>query len=170
MRYKFGLFFEPVLGWERHLLSQNFKIFREWFHQQIIHLKVPFTFSFHLSLIFLTNLDLFDPFLGWWLHYGKSKLQNFEIEVSKTNTAPQISLYSWLSSLYHDWYMKYKFGLFWPNFGLMTSPRESKLLYFEKWFQKQAPHFKVALNIDFDLFINLDKVATTLGPFYPIWR
>ena len=132
MRYKFGLFFEPVLGWERHLLSQNFKIFREWFHQQIIHLKVPFTFSFHLSFIFLTNLDLFDPFLGWWLHHGESKLQNFEIEVSKTNTAPQISLYSWLSSLYHDWYMKYKFGPFLTKFWINDITTRVKTAIFWK--------------------------------------
>ena len=59
-----------------------------------------------------TNLGFFDPFLGWWPHHGESKLQNFEIAVSKTNTSPQIFLYYTLPSFYHHWYMKYKFGPF----------------------------------------------------------
>ena len=67
---------------------------------------------------------------------------------------------------------------FWPNFGLIAKPKESKMQYFEKmiWetnssFQTwTSPCFKVPSNIDFDLSITLDTLHTTLEPFYPIWR
>ena len=68
--------------------SQNLKILRERFHKRIIYLKVPFTFDFHLSInigTWNTNLDIFDPFLGWWRHHRESKLQKFEKVVSKPN-------------------------------------------------------------------------------------
>ena len=61
-------------------LSQNFKILREPFHKQIIHLKLPFTFDFHLSINFGTRNNQFGPFrsiFGWWRPYGESKFQNF---------------------------------------------------------------------------------------------
>ena len=70
------------------ILSQIFKILRERFHKRIIYLKVPFTFDFHLSInigTWNTNLDIFDPFLGWWRHHRESKLQKFEKVVSKPN-------------------------------------------------------------------------------------
>ena len=58
--------------------------------------------------------------MGWWCLHGESKLQNFEIVVWKTNTSPQISIYYWLSSFYHHWYMKYKswsfLTQFWVNY------------------------------------------------------
>ena len=103
-------------------LNQIFKILRERFHKRIIHLKVLFIFDFHLSInigTWNTNLDLFVTFLDWWHHHGRSKLQNYERVVSKTNTSPQISFYYWLSSFYHHWYMKHKSGplltQFWVN-------------------------------------------------------
>ena len=76
-------------------LSKNFKVLREWFHKRIIYVKVPFIFDFHLSInigTWNTNLDFFDPFLDWWRNHWESKLQSFEIVVSKTNTTPHISL------------------------------------------------------------------------------
>ena len=81
-----------------------------------------FYFDFHLYIntgTWNTDLDLSDPFLGWCCHQRESKLQNFEIVVSKMNTSPQSSLYYWLLSFYHHWYMRYKLGLiliqFWIN-------------------------------------------------------
>ena len=71
-----------------------------------VHLREPATFDFNLSInisTWNTNIDLFGLYLGWWRHHGKSKLQNFEIVVSKTNTSPQISLYYWLSSFVQVW-------------------------------------------------------------------
>ena len=50
MRYKFGPFFEPVLVDDVTTLSPIFKILRERFHKQKIHLKVPFAFDFHHSI------------------------------------------------------------------------------------------------------------------------
>ena len=50
MRYEFGPFFQPVLIDDVTTLSQILKSLREWFHKQIIHLKVPFAFDFHLSI------------------------------------------------------------------------------------------------------------------------
>ena len=61
-------------------LSQNFEILRERFHKGIIHLKVPFTFDFHLSInigTWNTNLDLFDPF--FWVDDVTAESQNFII-------------------------------------------------------------------------------------------
>ena len=58
-------------------LSQDFKILRERFHKGIINLKVPFTFDSYLPInigTWNTNLDLFQPFLGWWRNRRKSKL------------------------------------------------------------------------------------------------
>ena len=75
-------FFEPILDWRRHKVESKL----ERFHKGIIHLKVPSTFDFHLSInigIRNTNLDIFDSFLGWWHHHGESKLQNF--------SSPQVS-------------------------------------------------------------------------------
>ena len=57
-------------------LSQNFKFLREHFHKGIVHLKVPFPFDFHLSInigTWNTNLNLFDPFLGWWKRVETSR-------------------------------------------------------------------------------------------------
>ena len=48
-------------------LSQNLKMLRERFHKWIIHLKVPFTSDFHLSIntgTWNTNMGLFHAFLG----------------------------------------------------------------------------------------------------------
>ena len=90
---------------------------RERFYKQIFQLKVPFSFDFHLSInicTWNTNLDFFDPFLGWWPHQGgggeggESKLQNSERVLSKMKSSPQVFLYCWLSSFY----MKYKTGPF----------------------------------------------------------
>ena len=80
-------------------LSQSFKVLRGQFHKRVIYLKVHFTFGFQLSInigICNSNVNLFHPFLGWWRHQGKSKLQTFEIVVLKTNASPQISLYYFL--------------------------------------------------------------------------
>lgn len=47
-------------------LSQNFNIVREPFYKRIIHLKVPSSFDFHLSINIGTrnaNLNSLDPFL-----------------------------------------------------------------------------------------------------------
>ena len=79
----------------------------------MFHLKVPFTFGFHLSINIgtkNTNLELFDTFLDWWRHNMVSKHPNFEIVVSKRNTSLQISFYHWLSSLFRHWFMEYNFG------------------------------------------------------------
>ena len=81
----------------------------------------------------------FGPFwsiFGLIRHHGESKLQNFSIVVSKTI----------LYLKFHftiDFHLSIiigirntSFGPFWSNFGLMTSPRESKLKYFEKVFSE----------------------------------
>ena len=89
------------------------------FPKRKIYLKVVFTFDFPLSVnigTWNTTLELFDPFLGWWCHRKESKLLNFYIVVSKTNTSPQIFLYYWLSSFFHHWCMKCKFGPFLTQF------------------------------------------------------
>ena len=103
-------------------LSQNLKILRERFYKWIFH----FIFDFHLSInigTWNTNLDLYDPFLGWWRHHGGSKFQNSEIVLSKTKISPQFFLYYWLSSFYHHWYIEYKSGpfltQFWVNYVTM---------------------------------------------------
>ena len=80
---------------------KNSKILIESFSKRIIYLKETFTLDFHHSVdnsTWNTDLDLFDLFLGLRRHHGESKLQNFEIVISKTNTSPHIFLYCWLSS------------------------------------------------------------------------
>ena len=57
--------------------NQNFKILRERFRKRVTHLKVFFTFDFHLSInigTWNTNLDLFELGLEWQSPHGKSKL------------------------------------------------------------------------------------------------
>ena len=49
-------------------------------------------------------------------HNEELKFQNFEIVVSKTNISLQVSLYYWISSFCHNWYMKHKFGPFLTQF------------------------------------------------------
>ena len=49
--------------------------------------------------------------------------------------------------------MKYKFELFSPNFGLKTSPRESKQQYFEKAISETNSLLQSS-SIDFDLSIS----------------
>ena len=115
--------------------TQNFKISRERFHRQIIHLKVPFTFDFHFSInigTWNTNLNLFDSFLGWWRHHTELKLQNFEVVISKANTSSQFSLYYWLSSFYHHWNMKYKFVPFLTQFWVNDVTTRVKTAIFLK--------------------------------------
>ena len=107
-------------------------------------------------------MDLFHPFLGWWRHHGKSKLQNFEIVVSKRNTSPQILLYYWLPSYYRHWYMKYKFRQFLTQFWV----NDVKLPYFEKLItETNSPHLKVPSNSNFDFPFSRDTWYTTFGPF-----
>ena len=87
-------------------MSQNFKILIKSFSKRIIYLKETFTLDFHHSVdnsTWNTGLDLFDLFLGLRRHRGESKLQNFEIVISKTNTSPHIFLYCWLSSCIQVW-------------------------------------------------------------------
>ena len=60
----------------------------------------------------------FNAFLGLWRDQGKSKIQNFEIMVSKANTSFQIFLYYWHLTFYHHWYMKCKTGPFLTQFGV----------------------------------------------------
>ena len=79
MRCEFGSFFEPIMFDDVITLSQNFKIVWEPFYKQIIHLKVPSSFDFHLSINIGTrnaNLNSLDPFLRWWRHHEG---QNFII-------------------------------------------------------------------------------------------
>ena len=115
---------------------------------------------------------LFDPSLGWWRHQRQSKLQNFEIVVSKKRILYlqfpftiefhfSITIGTWNTSL----------GPFGPNFGLMIQGATGvKTAIFWKWPQKQTSHFRVPSNADFDFFITLDTWYTTLGPFYLIQR
>ena len=117
LRYKFGLFFKTSSPHQP--LSQNFKILRERFYKWIFHLS----FDFHLSInigTWNTNLDLFNPFLGWWRHHVGSKFQNSEIVLSNTKTSTQFFLYYWISSSYHHWYIKYKSGPFLIQFWVKT--------------------------------------------------
>ena len=145
------------------IFCQNFKLLREQLHKQKIHLKKLFAFDFHLSInigTWNTNLDLFNPFLGWWHCHEESNLQNLETVVSKKNTSPKIPLYYWLPFIwkyiyiyitivyiiivfiiiiiiiYYIFTIAYhhytSWGPFWLNFKLMMSPRESKLQCFEK--------------------------------------
>ena len=135
---------------------------------RLIHLIVPFIFDFDLSINIgteNTNLDLFDPFLGWWPHHEESKLQNFEILVSKTDTSTQIYLYSWLSSFYHHWYVKYISG---PNFELMSSQWESKVQYFEKVISEINFPLQSLIRYWFWSFYHPRCMITTLNRFYPI--
>ena len=57
--------------------NQNFKLLRERFRKRVIHLKVFFTFDFHLSIdigTWNTSLDLFELGLEWQSPHGMSKL------------------------------------------------------------------------------------------------
>ena len=66
-------------------------------------------------------MDFFDPFLGWWPRQGgrgESKLQNFDRLLSKMKSSPQVFLYCWLSSFYHNLYMKKKSGPFLTQFWI----------------------------------------------------
>ena len=81
-----------------------------------------------------------------------------------------ISNFSYLSSFYHHWYMKYKFGLFLTQFRFNDVTRGTKTVRFWESDLKQTPHFKVPSIIDLDLSITLETWYTTLGPFNPIWR
>ena len=46
-----------------------------------------------------------------WRYYPFARVYQ-KIVVLKMNTSLQIFLYYWLSSFYHHWYMKHKFGIF----------------------------------------------------------
>ena len=183
MKYKFRSFFEPILGWWHHKVKSKLQNFETTFSQRskgMFHLKVPFTFDFHLSInigTWNTNLELFDTFLDWWRHNMVSKHPNFEIVVSKRNTTLHLKFPFTI-----DFHLSITIGTcntsldpFWPNFGLMTSPRESNLQFFwERDLRNKLIvssnsyfHLKVSLYIDFNLSIILDTWYTTLGK---IWR
>ena len=125
-----------------------------------------------MIFIFLSTLvheipiwTLFSHFWVDGVNVGNQKFQKsqiFEIVVSKSKASPQISLYYWLSSFYRHWYMKYKFGSFLTQFWV----NDVKLQYFEKSVtETNFPHFKVPLNIDFDLSVTLDTWHATFGSF-----
>ena len=129
-RDKFGLMTSP-----HQPLSQNVKILREQSYKWIFHQS----FDFHLSINIGTwnsNLDFFSPFLGWWRYHGGSKFQNPEIIDSNKKTSPQFSLYYWLPSFYHHWYIKYKSGpfltQFWIN-GVTTGVKTVVLWESDLW-------------------------------------
>ena len=74
---------------------------RKRFYKRISQLKVPFSFDFHLSSnigTWNTNLDFFDPFLGWWPHQGGKGESDSERLLSKMKFSPQVFLYCWISS------------------------------------------------------------------------
>ena len=102
---------------------------RKFFLNEPSHYMSWFWYFYRQSYM-IYKLSLFDPILRWWRHNMRLGFQDFEKIVSYTNTSSESSFYLWLSPFYHHWCMRYKFGFFWPNFELMTSPLESKLAVF----------------------------------------
>ena len=71
--------FDPILGCWRYHVGLKLQNFEKRFHKWIIHLKVPFTFDFHLSInigTWNTNLDILTHF---WVDYISTGSQNFKI-------------------------------------------------------------------------------------------
>ena len=133
MRYYLGPFFEPFLGWDVTTLTQK------RFHKRIIHLKVPFTFDFHLSInigTLNTNLAFFDPILGLWRHHSSQNCNILRKWSQKQNYSLQSSIKSWFRSFYYSQYMIYNFGLFLPNLDIMTSQKKYTIQNFEKLTQE----------------------------------
>ena len=109
----------------------------------------------------------FWPNLGWWRHHGELNLQNSETVVSKAKTSPKIFLYFWLSSFYHHWYIKYKFGPFLTQFGLMTSRRELKLQCREKVISETNSSLQCSIKYWFQSFYHSLYMIYNFGPFLP---
>ena len=121
MRYYLGPFFEPFLGWDVTTLTQK------RFHKRIIHLKVPFTFDFHLSInigTLNTNLAFFDPILGLWRHHSSQNCNILRKWSQKQNYSLQSSIRSWFRSFYYSQYMIYNFGIFFTQFGYNDVTKE----------------------------------------------
>ena len=153
MGFEFGPFFEPFL--------------RDRFHKWLIHLKVPFTFDFHLSInigIWKTNLDLYDPFLGWWCHQGESKLLDFEILYLKF----PFTIDFHLSTTIVTWNTGFDLSL--TQCGLMESPRESKLQYFERVTSETNSSLQSFIKCWSWSFCNPWYMIYNFGPFFPNWR
>ena len=92
------------------MLTQNFKILRKRFHKGIIHLRVSFTFDFHLSLNFLTQFWVNDVTTGVkTVTFCESDLRN-KLVTSKFH---QILISIFLSHSIHDvqlWALCTQFG------------------------------------------------------------
>ena len=133
MRYYLGPFFEPFLGWDVTTLTQK------RFHKRIIHLKVPFTFDFHLSInidTLNTNLAFFDTILGYdvttavktaifWESDLRNKTTHFKVP-SDLDFDLSITLNTWYTIL----------GFFLPNLDIMTSQKKYIIQNFEKLTQE----------------------------------
>ena len=117
MKYEIGPFSKPILGRWCYYVESKLQNFERNIHKQIIHPKVRSSFDVVKRN---TNLDIRESFLGWLRHHGELKREIFEIVTLNSNFRFM------LTSIFLSYIA------FWPNFGLMTSPRESKPQYFKK--------------------------------------
>ena len=113
---------------------------------------IYFTKSFaHFNI-----LSFICPFFIWFQH---TALYNFKFPFT-IDFHLSFTIGTWNTSL----------GPFWPNFGLMTSPRESKLQYSEKLISETNSSFQSSIKYWFQSFYHPWYIYTTFGHFYPIWR
>ena len=122
-----------IMTSQRGSMFQNSEIVRSeklfWLNQSYY---MSWFWHFYRQLYMTYKLSLFDLILRWWRHNMGLEFHDFEKKVSLTNASPKSSFYFRFSSFYHHWYMRQEFGYFLTNFGLMMSPMESKLQYFEE--------------------------------------
>ena len=114
-------------------LSQNYNILCERFHKGIIHLEVPFTFDFPLSMKLVHEISIWTFFTHFWVDDVTTWSQYF------TSNFPLLLTFIFWSPLVHE---NTILGHFLPKVWAQTR------------------HFKVRTNIDFDLSITLNMWYT----------
>ena len=109
--------------------------------------------------------------LRWWRQNIGLEFQDLMKIVSWTNTSPQSSIYFWLSSFYHNWYMKHEFASFFePILGWWCHHHLSEnFKNLKERSHKWIIHLKIPFPFDFHLSINNDTWNTNFGPFRPIF-
>ena len=118
-------------------------------------------------LCLVQNMIHFDTILRWWLQSMGLEFQDFKKIVSQTNPSPQSSFYFWFLFFFQHWYMKYQFWPFSPKLGLMKSPRESKLQYFEKVISETNSSIQSSIKYRFWSFYHSRYMIYSCRPFLP---
>ena len=120
---------------------------------------------FHKLWNFNPSSDIIIAFMSkFWIDDVTTLSQNFKI---LREQLPQRTFYSWFSSFYHHWYMKYQFGLFLTHFWIDdVTTRSQNLKFWDSGLTNEyfTSSFPLLLTFIFQSFVNEIQLWALFDP------